>query len=75
MSCSDSSVQALVDAVRQACLEAARDGYEQAALAGLCHEGAMEASLDAIRALKLDKLLVEALTVKETGRTGLTKVR
>lgn len=51
--------QVLAEAVRQACLEAAREGYEQAALAGLCHEGAMEASLDAIRALKLEPLLLE----------------
>lgn len=75
MSRNDFSVQALADAVRQACLEAARDGYEQAALAGLCHEGAMEASLDAIRALKLDELLTGMVTVKETGQTGFTKGR
>lgn len=51
------SAERLAEAVRRACLEAAREGYEQAALAGLCHEGAVEASLDAIRALKLDGLL------------------
>ncbi|MDE2196167.1 MAG: acetyltransferase [Gammaproteobacteria bacterium] len=44
-------------AVREACLTAARAGYERAAMAGLCHEGAMEVSLDAIRALDLDALL------------------
>lgn len=47
----------LAQAVRNACLEAARDGYQQAAIAGLCHEGAMEAALDAIRMLDLDALL------------------
>lgn len=57
MSRNEISPEYLAEAVRQACLAAAREGYEQAALAGLCHEGAMEASLDAIRALKLTPLL------------------
>ncbi|MGA9852925.1 MAG: acetyltransferase [Gammaproteobacteria bacterium] len=47
----------LAEVVRVACLEAAREGYESAALSGLCHEGAMEASLDAIRALDLKTIL------------------
>jgi hypothetical protein len=47
----------LAQAVREACLKAAREAYEQAAIAGLCHEGAVEASLDAIRALDLKALL------------------
>lgn len=49
--------QVIAEAVRQACLEAARQGYDSAALSGLCHEGAMEVSLDAIRALDLEKIL------------------
>ena len=44
-------------AVRDACLEAAREGYQQAAMAGLCQEGAVEASLDAIQMLDLEALL------------------
>ncbi len=54
---SHGNLQQLAAAVREACVAAARAGYERAALAGLCHEGAMEASLDAIRALDLDALL------------------
>jgi len=46
----------LVETVRQACLKAAREGYEQAAMSGLCHEGAVEASLDAIRMLDAEAL-------------------
>ncbi|HET7922092.1 MAG TPA: acetyltransferase [Gammaproteobacteria bacterium] len=52
----DGARRALAAAVRAACLEAARAGYEQAAIAGLCHEGAVEASLDAIRMLDIDVL-------------------
>jgi len=47
----------LAEAVRDACLEAARRGYEEAATSGLCHEGAVEASLDAIRMLDLKAVL------------------
>ncbi|MGH8402308.1 MAG: acetyltransferase [Gammaproteobacteria bacterium] len=50
---------ALVEAVRAACLEAAREGYESAAVSGLCHEGAVEASLDAIRMLDLKTVVAE----------------
>ncbi|HVA55501.1 MAG TPA: hypothetical protein VNI53_06870 [Gammaproteobacteria bacterium] len=47
----------LAEAVRQACLKAASEGYESAALSGLCHEGAMEAALDAIRRLDMEMVL------------------
>ena len=47
----------LAEAVRRACLEAARKGYEDAAIAGVCHEGTVELSLDAIRALDVTRLL------------------
>ncbi|MDQ4076430.1 MAG: acetyltransferase [Chloroflexota bacterium] len=47
----------LAEAVRTACLQAAIRGYEQAAMDGLCHEGAWECALDAIRAVDLDTLL------------------
>jgi hypothetical protein len=46
-----------IQAIRDACLEAAREGYEQAAMAGLCHDGAVEASLDAIRMLDIEAIL------------------
>jgi hypothetical protein len=52
--------QRLAEAVRAACLEAARQGYEQASASGLCHEGAVEASLGAVSMLDL-KALVAAL--------------
>ena len=47
----------LAEAVRAACLKAAREGYEQAAASGLCHEGAVEASLGAVSMLDLAPLL------------------
>lgn len=53
----DAERKRLAEAVRRACLEAARKGYEDAAVSGLCHEGAVELSLDAIRALDVTSLL------------------
>lgn len=47
----------LAEAVRQACIRAVLDGYQQAAMSGLCHEGAFEAAVDAVRMLELDTLL------------------
>lgn len=44
-------------AVRDACLEAARRGYEEAAMSGLCEQGRIEMALDAIRALELREIL------------------
>lgn len=75
MRAADWSARDVAEAVRQACLDAARAGYEQAALAGLCHEGGMEASLDAIRALKLDELLTAAMGARNTPGKDSVKVR
>jgi hypothetical protein len=58
----------LVDAVRAACLKAAREGYESAGISGLCHVGAVEASLDAIRMLDLEAVMraAESASGKKT---------
>jgi formiminotetrahydrofolate cyclodeaminase len=48
------SARQLAEAVRKACLDAAIDGYERASISGLCHEGAWEAALSAIRTAALD---------------------
>ena len=50
----------LAAVVQQACLEAARRGYTEASQSGICHEGAVEVSLDAIRMLDLNALLEQA---------------
>jgi hypothetical protein len=42
--------------VREACVEAAVRGYEDASFRGLCHDGAWEAAVSAIRSLDLDGL-------------------
>lgn len=52
----NSDERRLAEAVRDACLNAARDAAEDAGMSGLCWEGRFEAALDAIRALRVDDL-------------------
>ncbi len=47
----------LAEKVRQACIQAARAGFEQARMDGLCEEGAVEAAVSAIQNLNLEQLL------------------
>ncbi|MEJ2686333.1 MAG: acetyltransferase [Gammaproteobacteria bacterium] len=43
--------------VRDACVRAALEAYEQAGMSGLCHEGAWECAVGAMRSLDLDAVL------------------
>lgn len=43
--------------VREACIRAAREGFKDASMSGLCTEGAMEAAVSAIQSLDLDKII------------------
>ena len=44
---------AIAARVRDACIEAALAGYEDASISGLCGEGALEVAISAIRRLDL----------------------
>jgi hypothetical protein len=48
---------ALAEAVRDACIKAALDGYEDASISGLCGEGALEVAISAMRRLRSEELL------------------
>ncbi|WP_087720555.1 acetyltransferase [Salinicola salarius] len=48
----------LATKVQKACIEAALSGYENAALSGLCQEGAIKAAISAIQMLDLNALAV-----------------
>lgn len=50
----------LARAVRDACIRAAREGYENAAVSGLCEDGALEAALSAIHMIDLEALVRSA---------------
>lgn len=43
--------------VRQACIEAAKEGFKDASMSGLCAEGAMEAAISAMQKLNIEQLI------------------
>jgi len=47
----------LAEAVRDACLKAARKAYENAGVSGLCEEGRWECAFAAIRSLDLEAVI------------------
>ena len=47
----------LVTAVRDACVQTALTAYEAASTDGLCHEGAWECAVDAMRSLNVTALI------------------
>ncbi len=53
--------QQLGESVRQTVIDAALDAYEQASISGLCHEGAWEAAVGAMRRVALDALAPSGL--------------
>jgi hypothetical protein len=57
----------LAAAVRHACMQAAREGYAEALLAGLCHEGAWENALSAMQRLDPAALLTSLAPPSDPG--------
>jgi hypothetical protein len=47
--------------VQAACVNTAKEAYEQAEISGLCCEGAFEAAIGAIEMLDVEALLTEKL--------------
>ncbi len=55
----DADQHRIAQIVKDKCIEAALSGYENASLSGLCHEGAWEAAISAIRTIDLEDILKE----------------
>jgi len=47
--------------LRARCIEAAREGFQDASMSGLCSEGAMEASIGAIQSLDIKNFVTDYL--------------
>lgn len=47
----------IAEKVREACIQAAKDGFQDASMSGLCTEGAMEAAISAIRKLEIEQII------------------
>lgn len=43
--------------IRQACIKAAKEGFMDASISGLCAEGAIEAAISSIQNLDLTKVI------------------
>jgi hypothetical protein len=59
----------LANRVRQACLEAALQAYEDAGIQGLCAEGRWEAAVSALRTVDLAPLLREFTCLKGSTKS------
>ena len=46
-----------LEKIRQACIDAAIDAYEDAGLRGLCQEGRWELAIDAMKHVNLDPIV------------------
>jgi len=62
--------EAVARAVRDACFRLAATRYEDASMSGLCHEGALEVALDAIRSLDVAPIVAAVSQERREGRTG-----
>lgn len=49
----------VAEKVKEACIQAAKKGFKDASMSGLCNEGAMEAAVSAIQRLDLKKIIIE----------------
>ncbi|MFY0683751.1 MAG: acetyltransferase [Balneola sp.] len=45
------------EVIRQACIKAAKEGFMDASISGLCTEGTIEAAISAIQNLDLSRVL------------------
>jgi len=55
----------LAQQVKNTCLKAFQDGFEEAGISGLCHDGAVEYATDNVRSLDIDKIVATFLTTSE----------
>lgn len=51
--------QQFAEKVKEACIQAAKEGFQDATISGLCTEGAIEAAISSIQLLDLEKILEE----------------
>lgn len=50
----------LAQRVQQACIEAAKKGFQEALISGLCSEGAMEVAISQIQMLNLELIITKS---------------
>jgi len=53
---SEKEKMALAEKVREECIKAAKEGFRDASMSGLCSEGAMEAAISAMQKINVRKI-------------------
>lgn len=53
----DPSILNIAEMVKSACIESAREGFQDASMSGLCTEGAIEAAISAIQKLNVERIV------------------
>ena len=56
-----SEIEKAAELTRKECIKAALEAYETATQNGVCHEGAWEGAVDAMKSLKVEELLKAVL--------------
>lgn len=51
----------IAEHLRNACIDAAKEGFRDASVSGLCRAGAMEAAISAMQRLDIEKILRDLL--------------
>lgn len=51
----------IAEEVRNACITAMQEGFQDASMSGLCTDGAVEAAIGAVQLLNLEKIVRQAL--------------
>lgn len=60
-------MRSLASHIQQTAISAAREGYREASVSGLCSEGAQEAAISAIQKLDIEKLIQEFESRQQTA--------
>lgn len=53
----DTTKLILAEKIRDVCIEAAANGFKEAAMSGLCMDGAVEAAVGAMRSIDIKKII------------------
>lgn len=54
-----SELERIAEKVRQRCIKAAKKGFKDASMSGLCTEGAAEAAIGAMQSLDVTEIVAE----------------
>lgn len=58
---SNSKQLAIAKAVQNACIQAAKEGFYDASMSGLCIEGAIESAIGAMQSVDVEAIVGEAI--------------